>query len=167
MKKSAWLGIIILIVLIALILIPYLNNSSSEKLNSTLSRGTSQNNQLDVPINTQSSTSEVTNVQDINIVEITSQGFSPLKLEINQGEKVRWINKQSQKSWPASAIHPSHKAYPNSDINKCGTEEQTEIFDTCRGLAEGEAYEFTFTEIGSWNYHDHLNARWRGEIAVS
>lgn len=161
MKKSTWIGTTILIILLAIIIIPYLNSTSTNKLNSSsnqLSNPTTGNNINTNTLNTAS---------NVKIVEITSTGFSPVKLEIKQGETVRWINKQPQKSWPASAVHPSHTVYPGSDIKKCGTVEQSTIFDACRGIEEGEAYEFTFNQIGAWDYHDHLTARWRGDIIVS
>ncbi|MEK6824273.1 MAG: hypothetical protein AABY02_00300, partial [Nanoarchaeota archaeon] len=62
--------------------------------------------------------------------------------------------------------HPSHKNYPGSDIAKCGTSEASTIFDACKGLAQGESYSFTFNEVGSWNYHDHLNPNLRGTVIV-
>ena len=63
-------------------------------------------------------------------------------------------------------MHPTHKVYPGSDIEKCGTAEESNIFDACRGLKEGESYEFTFNEKGSWRYHDHLNIKNTGSIIV-
>ncbi len=102
----------------------------------------------------------------LNTVEITESGFFPQTITINSGDTITWTNKISRKSWPASAIHPSHKVYPGSDISKCGTSEQDSIFDACKGLAEGESYSFTFNEIGSWNYHDHLQSSNWGTIVV-
>ncbi len=101
-----------------------------------------------------------------NVIEITSDGFSPSTLEINKGETVTFINKDSREHWPASAMHPTHRAYPGSDREKCGTSEQNNIFDACRDLKAGESYSFTFNEVGSWNYHDHLNTGMFGKIIV-
>src|SRR3989344_4262739 len=101
-----------------------------------------------------------------NIVEITSSGFNPSSLTVKAGTKVTFLNKDSVEHWPASAIHPTHTVYPGSDIKKCGTNEQGNIFDACRGLSEGEAFSFTFNEKGNWKYHDHLNLNSRGEIIV-
>jgi plastocyanin len=97
-------------------------------------------------------------------VEIASSGFSPNSIEINRGDSVAFINKNSEESWPASAVHPTHKAYPNSGIEKCGTGES--IFDACRGLKTNEKFTFTFNEVGTWNYHDHLNSDSAGRIIV-
>jgi len=104
--------------------------------------------------------------ETIFTVEITSEGFSPNELTINQGDTVKWINKDSARHWPASAMHPTHTVYPSSDIKKCGTSEQSSIFDACKGLAQGESWSFTFNEKGSWNYHDHLFPGLRGKIIV-
>ena len=52
-------------------------------------------------------------------VEINNSGFFPKDLEINQGDAVAWINMGSSSSWPASAMHPTHTAYPGSGIEKC------------------------------------------------
>ena len=101
-----------------------------------------------------------------HIIETTEEGFSPDQLAIKVGETVKFVNKRSRLSWPASAIHPTHQSYPGSDIKKCKTEESNKIFDACRGLKSDESYEFTFNEKGSWNFHDHLNPRLFGTITV-
>lgn len=102
-----------------------------------------------------------------NVIEVTSDGFNPRVLEIEKGEEVTFINVHSRKSWPASSVHPTHRVYPGSDINKCGTSEQETIFDACGGLDRGEEYKFTFNEAGEWRYHDHLNSAYTGKIIVN
>ena len=101
-----------------------------------------------------------------NVIEITSSGFSPSPLTIKKGKTVIFVNKDTEEHWPASAMHPTHTVYPGSNIEKCGTAEESNIFDTCRGLNPGESYSFTFNEIGSWSYHDHLVANLFGKIIV-
>jgi len=93
-----------------------------------------------------------------NMIEITANGFSPSAIKVKAGDTVTWTNKDSVPHWPATAAHPTHLVYPGSDITKCGTEEQTNIFDACKGLAEGESYSFKFDQKGDWKYHDHLKA---------
>ena len=100
------------------------------------------------------------------VVTYTNQGFSPQILEIEAGETVTFQNKSSIPFWPASALHPTHKSYPGSDIVKCGTGDEENIFDACRNLTTGESYMFTFLETGEWGYHDHLNASRFGKIIV-
>jgi plastocyanin len=86
-------------------------------------------------------------------VEITSSGFSPNSVTISAGDAVEFVNKDSAAHWPASAQHPTHSVYPESG-GCIGSK-----FDACKGLKQGESFSFTFNEVGSWNYHDHLNAR--------
>ncbi|GBD34517.1 hypothetical protein HRbin35_00242 [bacterium HR35] len=100
------------------------------------------------------------------IIRITNNGFEPKEIEITKGTKVTWVNESSNPSWPASAVHPTHRVYPGSGIEKCGTPEQANIFDACRGLNPGEKWSFVFNEVGEWYYHDHLNPSFKGEIVV-
>ncbi|MEK6897300.1 MAG: hypothetical protein AABW93_02100 [Nanoarchaeota archaeon] len=100
------------------------------------------------------------------VIEITSSGLIPATIEISKGDTVTWVNKDVEKHWPASAIHPTHRVYPGSDIEKCGTGEEKSIFDSCRGLATGESWSFTFNEVGSWSYHDHLVNGLFGKVIV-
>ena len=92
-----------------------------------------------------------------NVIKITSSGFTPSELTISRGETVTFINKDTEEHWPASAQHPTHTIYPGSNIEKCGTAEQESIFDACHGLSPGESWSFTFNEVGTWNYHEHLD----------
>lgn len=99
-------------------------------------------------------------------IEITSSGFSPQTTAIKAGTKVTWINKTTNLSWPATAIHPTHTIYPGSDVKKCGTSEAGKIFDACHDLKPGESYSFVFNEKGTWAYHDHLHSGRFGKITV-
>ena len=95
-----------------------------------------------------------------NVIEITANGFTPNELTIKKGEQATWINKNTQKHWPASAVHPSHTTYP--ETGGCiGSK-----FDACKELNPEETWTFTFDHEGSWNYHDHLNPALRGTINV-
>ncbi|MEM3030669.1 MAG: plastocyanin/azurin family copper-binding protein [Candidatus Micrarchaeia archaeon] len=93
-------------------------------------------------------------------VEITSSGFSPSLLTINAGDTVVFINRDSAPHWPASAVHPTHAAYP--EPGGCiGSR-----FDACKPLGQGESFSFTFNRKGSWAYHDHLNLGATGTVVV-
>lgn len=103
-----------------------------------------------------------------NKVEITANGFSPSAIKVKAGDTVTWTNKDSAPHWPATAAHPTHTVYPGSDIAKCGTAAQSEIFDACKGLAPGESFSFKFDQAGTWKYHDHLKpmAPFFGSVTV-
>ncbi|MDP6642138.1 MAG: hypothetical protein QGF74_02040 [Candidatus Nanoarchaeia archaeon] len=106
-------------------------------------------------------------VSQTKTVRIMDSGFNPPVLTINKGDTVTFVNKANRKSWPASDIHPTHTVYPGSGVEKCGTAEEGEIFDACRGLEKEESWSFTFNEEGVWQYHDHLRAALGGKIIVS
>lgn len=101
-----------------------------------------------------------------HIVEITSTGFKPSTLEIAKGDTVEFVNRDTTPHWPASAMHPSHTVYPGSGIEKCGTAEEKNIFDACRGIPQSGTWSFVFENAGSWGYHDHLNSKLFGKIEV-
>ena len=111
-------------------------------------------------------TPEIETPSATHTIEITRDGFNPSTSTISKGDTVNFINKQAIASWPASAVHPTHKVYPGSDINKCDTAEQSDTFDACRRLSQEETFSFTFNERGNWRYHDHLNPTTTGTITV-
>ena len=95
-----------------------------------------------------------------NVIEITSSGFNPCTLTMNAGDTVTFVNKDSKAHWPASAVHPTHSAYP-APGGCIGSK-----FDACKGLAQGEDFSFKFDVKGAWKYHDHLNPSVFGTIIV-
>lgn len=99
-------------------------------------------------------------------IEMTADGFSPDTITINAGDTIVWANKEDMPRWPASAVHPTHQAYPGSGIVKCNTPAENTIFDACSRILSEGSYSFTFTEKGSWPYHDHLKPRFTGVVVV-
>ncbi len=98
---------------------------------------------------------------------ITAQGFEPSTLTIKHGDIVTWMNNDSPVArWPASASHPTHRVYPGSGIEKCGTSEQSDIFDACGNIVKGGSFSFIFNEKGSWGFHNHSNPTTFGKITV-
>jgi len=86
-------------------------------------------------------------------IDITSSGFTPSDVTVKSGTVVTFKNTDSSKQhWPASNPHPSHTDLPG--------------FDSLKGLAQNETYSFTFTKLGKWKFHDHLNERLGGSVTV-
>ncbi|OHA63687.1 MAG: hypothetical protein A2842_01305 [Candidatus Wildermuthbacteria bacterium RIFCSPHIGHO2_01_FULL_48_25] len=100
------------------------------------------------------------------VVLYTDSGFVPQIFIVQLGETVTFVNGSTSPMWPATAVHPTHQVYPGSDINKCNTAEEKNIFDACGGIEPNQEWSFTFEEKGSWGYHDHLNPSRRGTIVV-
>ncbi|MDP2593829.1 MAG: cupredoxin domain-containing protein [bacterium] len=99
-------------------------------------------------------------------IHMTPDGFEPKTITVHAGDTVMFSNDDARERWPASNLHPTHTAYPGSTIEKCGTDEETDIFDACRNIVAGESYSFTFDTPGTWKYHDHLYAQHGGTIEV-
>lgn len=90
---------------------------------------------------------------DRAVVEITADGFQPAELRVKPNTQVTFLNKDSAKHWPASAVHPVHKVCPG--------------FDAKKALATNDSYSFVFNEKKECPYHDHLNpAGAKGKIIV-
>ena len=104
--------------------------------------------------------------QATTTIGITQYGFVPSRVEIEKGGVVLFINTDEGEHWVASDDHPTHIRYPGSDIRLCGTDKESEVFDTCRGLAKGEEHSFTFNKSGTWGFHDHIHPQFTGSIVV-
>jgi len=106
-----------------------------------------------------------TNGKIYNVV-VTSSELAPMTLTIKKGDTVIFTNTGTRDIWPATGAHPTHKIYPGSGIEKCGTAEESMIFDACRRVPVRDSYSFKFDEVGSWGYHDHLRSSTKGTIVV-
>lgn len=111
-----------------------------------------------VPVSAGGPAEAVPSVQ--RVVQYDGLAFSPNMITIKKGETVRFVNNGKNPMWVASAMHPTHTVYPT----KGGCLGST--FDACRGYGTGSSWEFTFDEVGSWGYHDHLNASAWGKVVV-
>lgn len=85
------------------------------------------------------------------LVSIAATGFSPASITVPVGGAVSFTNNDTQSHQVASAPHPVHTNYPplNGAV-----------------LAAGETQTVTFTQAGSFNYHDHLNPGLTGVVVV-
>lgn len=97
------------------------------------------------------------------VITYTDAGFNPASIAITKGQTVRWMNNSSASVWPASAVHPTHGVYPQKSSSDC----LGSSFDSCRGLAKGESWDFIFSSVGSWKFHNHLNASKTGSVTVT
>ena len=99
------------------------------------------------------------NVQD-NIVNYTDSGFSPSTLTVKKGDTVIFKNTATDDVLVGSNPHPIHSGYPT----KGGCISST--FDSCGNISPGKTWSFKFDVIGTWRYHNHLNASEGGTIVV-
>ena len=93
-------------------------------------------------------------------IEMNDGGFSPSTVTLAKGGTITFKNIGTEDHWPASAVHPVHRQYPEG--NGCiGS-----AFDACEGIQPGEEWSFKFDQVGVWGYHDHLNSPSRGVIEI-
>ncbi len=89
---------------------------------------------------------------EIQIIEMTKEGFEPPSLTTDADSTVMFLNKDTQPHWPASNVHPTHELYPE--------------FDPRREIPPGESWTFKPTRAGEWKFHDHLFPHFRGSLTV-
>lgn len=97
------------------------------------------------------------------VIAYTDAGFSPSSVTIKKGQTIRWTDNSVSNVWPASAVHPEHGAYPQKSSSDC----LGSSFDACRGLSQGESWDFTFDHAGNWKFHNHLKASQTGVVNVT
>jgi len=85
-------------------------------------------------------------------VTIDADGFHPAQITVAVGVTVRWVNNDVTIHQPASDPHPTHTILRG--------------FDALGGISAGQSYEFTFTRMGTFNYHDHIQPLLRGTVVV-
>ncbi|HKZ35920.1 MAG TPA: cupredoxin domain-containing protein [Patescibacteria group bacterium] len=88
-----------------------------------------------------------------NTIAYTDTGFSPKSITVKPGTTVTFVNESSTDMWVASALHPTHLELPG--------------FDQLQGEPKGATYSFTFEDIGTWSFHDHLNPTTFGSVIVA
>ncbi len=122
------------------------------------------NNVSTTTINLQNSTTTVVTSSPKTVtVSYTNSGFSPKSIEISLGDTVRFVNNSSQSMWVASAAHPIHSAYDGTTLQQHCAPGSADSFDQCKA---GTSYSFTFTKVGTWNYHNHSDSTDFGTVVV-
>ncbi len=86
-------------------------------------------------------------------VAYTDSGFTPNTITVKQGTTVRFTNQSSRGMWVASAVHPTHQLLPG--------------FDQLASVAKGGTYDYTFAKVGTWKYHNHVNATDTATVVVT
>lgn len=89
---------------------------------------------------------------EVIVVTYSDDGFTPKEVNVAVGQTVRFVNESSGNMWVASDNHPSHEIMPE--------------FDDKKSIVNSENYEFTFTKIGKWSYHNHVKPSAIGTVIV-
>ena len=160
MAKNILLAVVVLVIVSAGWF--YMKNKAGVSLNTPTPTVSS----TPTPLVSPESTTTPSPVVSKNIITYTDSGYTPNIITIKKGETVVWKNESSSPMWTASAMHPLHRAYPGTDISACGTQTLMPMFDSCVGVASGQSWSFTFNNVGTWGYHNHLNSSKFGKVIV-
>jgi plastocyanin len=130
-------------------------SQASSPTGATANSGTS-------PVSTETEVLLNEDVMEAVVVTYTGSGFEPSTVEVQNGQMVTFVNQSNRNMWVGADDHPTHTKYPVKSPGDC----LGSSFDSCGGLAVGESWSFTFTEVGSWGYHNHSQAAHRGTVVV-
>jgi len=97
-------------------------------------------------------------------VRYEEDGFSPSTITVQVGSTVTFVNESSREMWVGSDEHPSHTGYDGTSRSEHCADGATPSFDQC---GRTDTYSFTFTKAGTFDYHDHVNAQYRGTVMVT
>ncbi len=79
-------------------------------------------------------------------IQMTAGGFDPLTLTVKKNTQVIFRNTDSKPHWPESDLAG---------------------FNSLQGIPAGQSYSFSFTQVGTWIYTDHLNKKFKGSVIVT
>ncbi len=119
------------------------NETSAPSSNVAPQQPSQETSQTPPTPTTEAPVTQETPLVNQNVVTYSQSGFSPSILRVKVGTTVVFKNGQSEPMWVASSPHPIHNDYSD--------------FNAKRGYAKNESYSFTFTKLGTWKYHNHLN----------
>jgi len=97
-------------------------------------------------------------------ITFNGDAFSPSNVTIAQGGTITFTSTGGP-MWIASDPHPIHNGYDGTTQQQHCAAGYTgpKPFDQC---SQGTSFSFTFSKVGSWGYHDHLNAGLGGTVTV-
>ena len=85
-------------------------------------------------------------------ITISTSGVDNSSLTVTVGTKVTWMNNSGKSVQIASDPHPQHTAYP--PLNGVGI------------IADRASNSFTFTEAGTYGWHNHFSPTIKGKVIV-
>lgn len=93
-----------------------------------------------------------TTTSSVTTVSLGSGSFSPATVTVPRGSAVVFQNDDTQPHWVASDPHPIHTNLPGFDLGL---------------IPAGTRQSFSFSQTGTFGYHDHLNTNVRGTVRVT
>lgn len=84
-------------------------------------------------------------------VMLTARGFEPMMLTVKAGTTVTWTNKSDTTGNVSSDPHPTHQKFPLLNLGD---------------FPSGATMSLTFSEPGTYTYHNHLDSSETGTVIV-
>lgn len=88
-----------------------------------------------------------------SVVTYTDSGFAPSPLTVKANTTVTFVNESAGAMWVGSDPHPTHTLLAG--------------FDQLASVPKGGSYEYTFTKVGTWTYHNHRRPSDKGQVVVT
>jgi plastocyanin len=85
-------------------------------------------------------------------ITYTDSGFDPSTTTVKKGSTITVTNKSTKDVKFSSADHPTHQKQPELNMET---------------LKPGESGTITVTKVGTWGFHDHIDASMTGMIVVT
>ena len=148
MNKSMLAAIVVLVLGIGLFAAYKMTRSSSV----TYTPPTEQSPTTDYNANTSPAASGSAQPSTVSTVKITSAGFDPAVIKIKVSDSVTWTNSDSVTHNVSSDPHPTHTIYPALNLGN---------------ILAGASKSLTFSQAGTYKYHDHLHSTLTGQVVVS
>lgn len=108
--------------------------------------------------------SSATGINEVKI-EYTTGGFVPASVTVPINTTVAWSSPTSLPMWVGSDPHPAHTDLPGFDQKRIINRVKNPFLDVANAHGDG-IYEYTFTKVGNWKYHNHISPQHRGIIVV-
>lgn len=148
-------GLITIVIIIAIIAVGFLllrDGTTEDNAEGVTQEMTTEENGDSVDMVVELGDAPIDTTAEVIVVTYSDSGFAPKEITVSAGQTVRFVNESSGNMWVASAVHPTHEVLPE--------------FDDKKSVGNGENYEFTFTEVGEWGYHNHVNPSAFGKVIV-
>lgn len=166
--QNAWIWIVVMVVILTGGFLFWQNGQSA---NTAVDLQPSETTVTPAPADTSTGTSTTSAGSDSAAMSASvsygADGYSPSQVTVKKGATVTWTAEGRSDMWVATAPHPAHTGYPGDGTSRsthCASDYAgPKPFDQC---APGASYSFKFDQVGTFAYHDHMNASNFGKVVV-
>lgn len=149
------LVVVLLIAIVAVIVLMMTDNESETNTNAVASNVNTPSPTNVSVTNTANETPDTGSPNNEVTISVTSTHATPSSVTLSAPAFVIWVNDASGTISIAPDVHPTHEKYAGIwDDDGSGE------------IDPGEMYSFTFSQPGTYTWHDHLNETVTGTVIV-